>query len=146
MIGRRIGRKKELPPELEPAFRAFTEVVEAIEPAKAAVADVLPGTRLPGRPLNDALVEYRAGIERAGHGMAAWRRPEVEDEWRACEAGLRAARAGAAALVGHEDEPEGFEALLGTVQGLIEPLDPFVAAAERFRSLRRRPRRSGQSS
>ena len=108
---------------------------------------MLPGTRLPGRPLNDALVEYRAGIERAGHGMAAWRRPEVEDEWRACERGApgRPGRA-RAALLGHEDEPEGFEALLGTVQGLIDPLDPFVAAAERFRSLRRRPRRSDQSS
>jgi hypothetical protein len=137
-----IGRRKELPPELEPAFHAFTEVVEAIEPAKAAVADVLPGTRLPGRPLRDALVEYCAGIERAGRGMAGWRRPEVEDEWRACASGLEAAEAKAAALVGHEDEPEGFEALLGTVQGLIEPLDPFVTAAERFRSLRRRPRRS----
>lgn len=137
-----IGRKKELPPELDPAFRAFEGVLEAIEPAKAAVADVLPGTRLPGRPLRDALVEYRAGVERAGRGMAGWRRPEVEDEWRACAAGLRAAEAKAAALLGHEDEPEGFEALLGIVQSLIEPLDPFVAAAERFRSLRRRPRRS----
>ena len=138
-----IGRKKELPPELEPAFHAFSEVVEAIEPAKAAVADVLPGTRLPGRPLNDALVEYRAGIERAGHGMVAFG-PEVEDEWQACDAGLRAARGKAAALLGHQDEAEGFEALLWTVQGLIEPLDPFVAAAERFRSLRRRPPRSDQ--
>jgi hypothetical protein len=137
-----IGRRKELLPELAPAFQAFTEVVEAIEPAKAAVADVLPGTRLPGRPLNDALVEYRAGIERAGRGMAAWRSPEVEDEWGACAAGLQSAEARAAALVGHEHAPEGFEALLGTVQGLIEPLDPFVAAAERFRNLRRRPRRS----
>jgi hypothetical protein len=138
-----IGWKKELPPQLEPAFRAFTRVVDAIEPAKAAVADVLPGTRLPGRPLRDALVEYRAGIERAGHGMAGWRRAEVEHEWRACAAGLEAAEGRAAALLSHEDEPEGFEALLGTVQGLIEPLDPFVVAAERFRSLRRRPRRPG---
>jgi hypothetical protein len=136
-----IGRRKELPPELEPAFHAFTEVLEAIEPAKAAVADVLPGTRLPGRPLNDALVEYRAGIERAGRGMAGWRRPEVQDEWGACAEGLRIAEARASALP-HEDGPEGFEALLGTVQGLIEPLDPFVTAAERFRSLRRRPRHS----
>jgi hypothetical protein len=127
---------------LEPAFRAFTEVVEAIEPAKAAVADVLPGTRLPGRPLNDALVEYRAGIEGAGISMAGWRRPEVEGEWQACAAGLQIAEARATALLGHEHDPQGFEALLGTVQGLIEPLDPFVAAAERFRSLRRRPRHS----
>jgi hypothetical protein len=141
-----IGRRKELPPELEPAFRAFTEVVDAIEPAKAAVADVLPSTRLPGRPLNDALVEYRAGIERARRGMARWRRPEVEDEWRACLSGLEAAEARAEALVGNEDDPAGFEALLGVVHGLIEPLDPFVAAAERFRGLRRRPRRSNDSS
>jgi hypothetical protein len=137
-----IGRRKELPPELEPAFRAFGEVVDAIEPAKAAVVDVLPGTRLPGRPLNDALVEYCDGIERAGRGMAGWRRPEIEDEWQACAAGLHVAEARATALQGHEHDPQGFEALLGTVQGLIEPLDPFVAAAERFRSLRRRPRRS----
>jgi hypothetical protein len=69
-------------------------------------------------------------------------RPEVQDEWGACADGLRIAEARASALDEREDEPEGFEALLGTVQRLIEPLDPFVAAAERFRSLRRRPRRS----
>ena len=54
-------RRKELPTDLQPAFRSFSDVVDAIEPAKAAVADVLPGTRLPGRPLNDALAEYRPG-------------------------------------------------------------------------------------
>lgn len=135
-------RRKEVPPELQPAFRAFSDVLEAIEPAKAAVADVLPGARLPGRPLNDALVEYRAGIDRGRAGMEAWRRPELEAEWQACSAGLRLAADRAATLVGHEEDPEGFEALLGTVQALIEPLDPFVAAAERFRSLRVRSRRS----
>ena len=134
-------RRKELPQELRPAFNAFSEVVEAIEPSKAAVADVLPGTRLPGRPLNDALVEYREGIERAQAAMGGWRRPEVEAEWQACAAGLDMAADRAARLVRHQDDPAGFEGLLGTVQALIEPLDPFVAAAERFRSLRVRPRR-----
>ena len=39
---RRDGRKKELLPGWSPrSSGAFTEVVEAIEPAKAAVADVL---------------------------------------------------------------------------------------------------------
>lgn len=135
-------RRKELPPELQPAFRAFSDVVAAIEPAKAAVADVLPGTRLPGRPLNDALVEYRDGIDRARVTMPDWRCPELEQEWLACADGLEVAASRAAALVGHEDDPAGFEALLGTVQGLIEPLDPFVGAAERFRALRVRPRRT----
>jgi hypothetical protein len=137
-----VIRRKELPPALQPAFRAFSAVVDAIEPAKAAVADVLPSTRLPGRPLDDALAEYRAGIERATAGMAAWRRPELEEQWEACAAGLRTAAARAAALIDHEDDPVGFEGLLWTVQDLIEPLDPFVAAAEQFRSLRTRPKRT----
>jgi hypothetical protein len=137
-----VIRRKELPPELQPAFRAFSEVLDAIEPAKAAVADVLPGTRLPGRPLNDALVEYSSGIERARDGMDAWRCPEVEAEWAACAAGLEFAADRAAALARLEEEPVGFEGLLGTVQSLIEPLDPFVIAAERFRSLRVRRART----
>jgi hypothetical protein len=74
--------------------------------------------------------------------MAAWRHPELEAEWQACAEGLQLAEERAITLLGHDDEPEGFEALLGTVQALIEPLDPFVAAAERFRSLRVRPQRS----
>jgi hypothetical protein len=136
-----VIRRKELPEELRPAFHAFTEVLAAIEPAKAAVADVLPGTRLPGRPLNDAATAFRDGIERANAGMAAWRRPELEAEWLACAVGLEVASERVAALLGHEDGPAGFEGLLATVQDLIEPLDPFVAAAERFRILRvRRPR------
>jgi hypothetical protein len=137
-----VIRRKELPPELQDAFGAFSEVLDAIEPAKAAVADVLPGTRLPGRPFTDALVAYRAGIERARAGMAGWRRPEVDAEWRACAQGLEVATDRSAGLVGREDEPVGFEGLLWTVQALIEPLDPFVAAAERFRSLRVRPKRT----
>jgi len=137
-----VIRRRELPPELQPAFRAFSEVVDAIEPAKAAVADVLPGTRLPGRPLDGALAEFRAGIERARTGMDGWRRPEVEAEWQACSAALDLAVARAEALADQEDDPEGFEGLLWTVQGLIEALDPFVGAAERFRSLRVRPKRT----
>jgi hypothetical protein len=136
-----VIRRKELPPELRPVFNAFNDVLEAIEPAKAAVADVLPGTRLPGRPLKDALAEYRAGIDDARAGMARWRCVELEPEWQACAAGLEVAAERVGDFMGHEDDPVGFEGLLGTVQALIEPLDPFVAAAERFRSLRVRPGR-----
>ena len=135
-------RRKELPPDLQPAFRAFSDVVGAIEPAKAAVADVLPGSRLPGRPLRDALAEFGAGIACAQARMDGWRRPEVEAEWQACTDALMLATERAAAIAGHEDDPEGFERLLWTVQGLIEALDPFVDAAERFRSLRIRQKRT----
>ena len=44
-------------------------------------------------------------------------------------------------LLERDQDPAGFEGLLGTVEQLMDPLDPFAAAEERFRSLRRKPRR-----
>ena len=135
-----IRRRKELPSYLRASYEAFQAVLEEIEPAKAGLADVLPGTRLPGRPLNDALGEYRTRLERATTAMGAWRGPEVDDVWRACAEGLALGIERATRLLQMDDDPPGFEGLLGTIEQLMDPLDPFAAAEERFRSLRRRPR------
>jgi hypothetical protein len=62
----------------------------------------------------------------------------VEAEWTACSHGLALALERADRLLALEEDPVGFEGLLGTVEQLLDPLDPFVAADERFRSLRRR--------
>jgi hypothetical protein len=133
-----IRRRKQLPPELVGRYEAFQVVLGEVEPAKAGVADVLPGTRLPGRPLRDAVGEYRERLVRAEHAMGAWRAPEVEHEWIACSEGLDVAVDRATRLLGLETDPEGFEGLLGTVEQLLDPLEPFAAADERFRDLRRR--------
>jgi hypothetical protein len=133
-----IRRRKQLPPELAGRYEAFQAVLEEVEPAKAGVADVLPGTRLPGRPLRDAVGEYRERLVRAQRAMPAWRAPEVEREWIACSEGLDVAVDRATRLLTLETDPEGFEGLLGTVEQLLDPLEPFAAADERFRSLRRR--------
>ena len=133
-----IGRRKQLPPELAGRYDAFLRVLDEIEPAKAGLADVLPGTRLPGRPLTDAVGEYRERLGRASVAMPAWRCPELDTEWVACADGLSTALEMADRLLALPVEPEGFEGLLGTVEQLLDPLDPFVAAAEGFRSLRRR--------
>ena len=55
---------------------------------------------------------------------------------------------GAAALLGHEDEPDGVRgAARAPCERLIEPARPLRGCGRaRFRSLRRRPRRSDQSS
>ncbi len=68
--------------------------------------------------------------------MPAWRHPAVETEWLACDVGLSDALTLARRL--REEAPElgGFEGLLGAVESLMDPLDPFAAAAERFRALR----------
>jgi len=137
-----IGRRKELPAHLRAAYGAFQRVLEEIEPAKAGIADVLPGTRLPGRPLNDAVGEYRTRLQRASLAMDAWRHPDLEVAWRSCAEGLMVGIDRASRLLEMDEDPPGFEGLLGTVEQLMDPLDPFAAAEERFRALRRRARRS----
>lgn len=131
-----IGRRKELPADLRAPYEAFHAVLDEIEPAKAGLADVLPGSRLPGRPLNDAVEEYRSRLQRATPAMAAWRHPELEAVWAACVDGLAVGIERATRVLALVDEPAGFEGLLGTVEQLMDPLDPFATAEERFRTLR----------
>ena len=137
-------RRKVLPDALVPAFRAFHVVLDEIEPAKAGLTDVVPGTRLPGRPVDDALEEFVVRLTRARDLMPAWRRPELADEWSGCADGLAIALDRATELVDDAYEAAGFESLLGLVERLLDPLEPFAHAEDRFASLRRRagrPRR-----
>jgi hypothetical protein len=131
-----IWRRKRLPLELEGPFEAFGAVLAEVEPAKAALTDVMPTTRMPGVALPDALVEFESRLAAAEALMPAWRRPELEQEWGACETGLQAASDRARRF--REDPPElgGFEGLIWAVEELLDPLEPFRAAAERFRRLK----------
>jgi hypothetical protein len=133
-------RRKRLPAEIAPAFDAFQSVLDEIEPAKAGLTDIVPGSRLPGRPVGDALAEFVASLDRASALMAAWRRPELETVWSACADGLAEVRADAAALLAEATEAAGFGDLLGIVERLLDGLEPFADAEARFGELRRRPR------
>ena len=135
-------RRKTLPDELVPSFRAFHVVLDEIEPAKAGLTDVVPGTRLPGRPLHDALEEFVARLTRARDAMPAWRRPELDDEWSACRDGLEIALKRATELLEDGYEAAGFGSLLEVVEASLDHLEPFARAEERFASLRRRTGRA----
>jgi hypothetical protein len=131
-------RRKELPTELRPIEAAFVRTLEELEPAKVAITDAVPGARLPGRPFHDALDAFERGLVGARGAMDGWRHPLLEREWLACDDGLdeaisRARRAREIAV-----DVIGFEAMLGVVEDLIDPLDPFADAEARFRELRRR--------
>ena len=134
-------RRAELPAELRAPYVAFLAVLEELEPAKAAVVDAVPGSRLPGRPWRDAVTEYRDRVDRSTALMPEWRCPPLEEDWRACERGVTAALDRARGLLAAESDPVGFEGLLGTVERLIDPLEPFAEAEATFRALRRRESR-----
>jgi exonuclease VII small subunit len=128
-------RRKQLSPELEASFAAFRRVLDLIEPAKAALTEVMPTTRLPGRPLPDALLEFEEGVARARGLMPAWRAEAVEPAWTACDQGIDEALRRARRL--REEAPElgGFEGLIWAVEELLGPLEVFASAAARFREL-----------
>ena len=97
----------------------------------------VPSTRLPGTPLPDALIELEEYLGRAKELMPAWRHPDVEDAWLACDEGVDESLRRAAKL--REEAPDlgGFEGLIWAADQVLAPLEAFESAAERFRSLRR---------
>jgi hypothetical protein len=132
-----VLRRKRIPEDLRGPLEGLRTVVAEVEAAKRAMTGTVPSTRLPGKPLAEALSEFEERLGQAQDLMPAWRHPNLEDEWRACGDGIRESLERARRL--REDPPElgGFEGLIWAVDQLLEPLEAFEAAAERFRTLRR---------
>ncbi len=129
-------KRKRLPVELARVYASFLDVLVQVEAGKAALTGVMPTTRLPGTPLPDALFEFEQRSARAGDLMAGWRVPALEEQWAACDRGLAGARERARQF--REEAPDlgGFEGLIWAVEEMLTPLEPFEAAALRFRDLR----------
>lgn len=132
-----VLRRKRIPEDLRGPLEGLRTVVAEVEAAKRAMTGTVPTTRLPGTPLAEAVVELEERLGAARELMPAWRHREIESEWRACDEGIAASLRRAAEL--REEAPElgGFEGLIWVVDRVLEPLEAFEAAAERFRSLRR---------
>lgn len=130
-------RRKRLSPDLDAALADLRAVVEHVEAAKLAMTGTVPSTRSAGTPLAEGILELEKRLAAAQESMPTWRRPELDDEWLACDEGIREALERARRL--REDPPElgGFEGLIWAVDQLLAPLEAFEAAAERFRTLRR---------
>ncbi len=131
-----IFRKRELPVDLRSCYEGFLSVIGSVELAKSAVVAAVPSARYPGVPLGDALGSYGRHLEEARTEMGSWRDDHLAEIWRECDQGLGEALELGDRLLA-EPEELGFESLLETVQELLDPLEPFERAEERFRSLRR---------
>jgi hypothetical protein len=130
-------RRGRLPSVLGASRRAFQDLLPGLEDAKSALLTSVPGTRLPGRPLAETLLEFEEGLRQVRAVMETWRIPEVQDAWIRASEGLDEAIQRAERVRLSASAPEGFEGLVGLVGDLLAPLDAFGDAAERFRELRR---------
>ena len=133
---RRSGRgRKGLPSELQRAYGVFLAATAHVEEAKEAVVRCVPTGRDPGRPLAEGVFAFEERLVRAAASMPDWRAGAIEEEWKRCDLGIEESRRRAGSL--REAAPElGFEPLLAAVGDLLEPLEAFEAAEERFRELR----------
>ena len=132
-----VFRRKRLPDQLQIPLGGLRAVAAEIEAGKRAMTGAVPSTRSAGTPLAEGILELEGRLTTAQTLMPAWRHPVLEQEWRACDEGIRESLDRARRL--REDPPElgGFEGLIWAVDQLLEPLEAFEAAAERFRTLRR---------
>lgn len=131
-----ILRRRRLPEHLQEPLRAFEALVPELQRAKAALIESVPGTRLPGRPLAETLAEFEERLRAVADGMSCWRAPGLEEVWRASSRGLGEALELAERVRTGAQEPGGFEGLIGLVEELLAPLEPFSDVANRFRELR----------
>lgn len=129
-------RRKRLPALLERAYAAFRATVGPLERGKAALTESVPGTRLPGRPLAETLLEFEEELREAEAGMASWRVPEIEEQWRGCDEAIRTCLEMSERLRLTAEMPVGFDALIGTIGDLMAPLEAFEDAERGFRALR----------
>ena len=115
----------------------FRSVAGEVEAAKDAMIGTVPSTRSAGTPLAEGILELEQRLAVAQRSMPAWRHPDLDEEWLACEAGIRESLERARRM--REDSPDigGFEGLIWAVDQLLAPLEAFEAAVERFRTLRR---------
>lgn len=132
-----VFRRRKLPDNLLPPLEGLRAVVAEVEAAKDTMTGTVPSTRSSGTPLAEGIHELEQRLTAAQELMPTWRHPDLDDEWRACDEGIRESLERARRL--REDPPDlgGFEGLIWAVDQLLEPLEAFEAAAERFRTLRR---------
>ena len=84
-----VFRRKRLPDQLQVPLRGLRAVAAEIEAGKRAMTGTVPSTRSAGTPLAEGILELEDRLTTAQTLMPAWRHPELEQEWRACDEGIR---------------------------------------------------------
>lgn len=133
-------RLPELPPELEPAWRAFLDCAAVVEGGRRTLLGTMPVGRVEPTPVGLGVDAMATALADARGWMDGWRLPEVEDDWRDCRAALDEAEARLPEVRVVAASTSELEELQETVLDVIEPLDVFADAERAFRRTWRVPR------
>ena len=115
---------------------AFRRCAAELDSAQRALLAAVPTARNEGVPLDQAIDDYVAGLDRLEEHMTGWRIEQTEDAWKDCFRVLGESRAEALKI--KASPPKGFEALNARLGDVIAPLEQFAYAALSLRSRRRR--------
>ena len=113
-------------------FAGFLRVLDLVEEAKASLVSAAPTGRPARISLAEALAGFEVGLHAAADAMPAWRSRSTEASWLRCRSGLEEAARGAEELRLHAS-PQGYEELVAVIDALLQPLEAFEWAADRFR-------------
>lgn len=131
-------RRKQMPPELLPAWEAFQQQAERVETARQALLGCLPVGRVEPAPVSVGLDLLRDEIAAVAPELERWRVPPVEEGWQACRASIDEATE----AIPHAHEVAAttgeLEELLDAVGDVVAPLDAWHDAERAWLRLRRR--------
>jgi hypothetical protein len=127
-------RKLAVRPELRRSFESFRLTGALVEEARSTLYLGVPSGRASRLSPAEALAGFEALLDEAARAMPSWRLPEVDAEWQAClDALVESARRAERLRLG--PAPEGYEQLAPVLDEVLEPLEAFAAADNRYRSL-----------
>lgn len=134
-------RRKVVPERLRPAWEAFSEQAERVQSAREALQSCVPVGRAARAPATVGVELVRDELDEVLPQMGSWQVDEVADEWERCVEATRRARARCDdALVAVADTDDG-HVVLREVAAIVMPLETWLEAEQRWRSLRVRPSR-----
>lgn len=130
-------RKPPLPPELEPAWRAFLDCAQVIESGRRVLLSTLPTGRIEPAPIAVGLDAVAAAIDDARQWMPAWQVDLVAPEWQDCHDALDEAEGNLDEVRTVAAETSELEELLEAVTDVVAPLDAFADAERAWRRAHR---------
>jgi hypothetical protein len=132
-----MRRRKQMPPELQPAWDAFRAQALRVEHARTALLSCLPVGRVDPVPVPVGLDLIRDELTAAAGEMASWRHDAITVYWDACAAAIDEALAAIPKASHVATASTELEELLDAVSDVVEPLDAWHDAERAWLRLRR---------